>query len=218
MAASKGAIKVMNMLLTAGADPNAIDSDHGRPLNAAIDSGNLDAVKLLIEKGAEISPAPDSRFQSPLSCAARLPDSSTFDFIMDAGKDVLTTLDRDDAFVSAADAGNVEVFRKLLEYEHRDEIFQEALERATEECEWEIVRILLDQFSDLDCDELFEAVATGYDDQDELLDVIWKYTDGGISKETLSRSLYQATDNEKESTVKYLLEECKADPNATGDE
>jgi ankyrin repeat protein len=180
MAALNGAVKVMNMLLNAGADPNAISTD-GPPLTHAIDSGNCEAVKLLIEKGVHISPAPDDRFESPLSCAARLPDSAAFDLLMDAGKDVLTPLDFDTAFVAAADAGNIGIVQKLLDQEHSADIIQEALERATEEYEWDIVRILLDKYPDLNCDELFEAVAIGYDDEDELLEVIWKYSGGSIS-------------------------------------
>lgn len=217
MAALNGAVKVMNMLLNAGADVNAI-SDDGPPLAHAVDSGSCEAVRLLIGKGAHISPAPDDRFEAPLSCAARLPDSAAFDLLMDAGKDVLTHLDFDTAFVAAADAGNIGIIEKLLSYDHGADITQEALERATEEYEWEVVRLLLANYQDLNCDELFEALATGYDNEDELLDVVWKYSEGSISVQTLNKSLYHATDNEKESTVKYLLEECKADPNATGEE
>lgn len=218
MASYKGAVKVMKMLLAAGADPNAIEVTTGPALNAAIDSGNVDAVKLLIEKGATLASGPDDRFDSALSCAARLPDSTTFSYFIDIGTDDLTPHDYDTAFVAAADAGNVDVFRKLMEYEHGHDILQQALNQATEEYEWDIVRILLRMYEDLDCNQLFEAVATGYDDEDELLDTIWQYANGSISEETINSSLYQATDNEKESTVKFLLEKCHASPNATGDE
>lgn len=218
MAALNGAIKVMNMLLNAGADLNAVDSGDGPPLSHAIDSGSFEAVKLLVEKGAKISPSPDDRFEPPLSRAARLPDSTAFDLLMDVGESVLKQYDFDTAFIAAADAGNIGVIEKLQAFDYGVAIVQEALERATDEYEWDIVRLLLRNYADLNCDELFEALATGYDNEDELLDVVWKYAEGSISIETLSKSLYEATDNEKESTVKYLLEVCNADPNATGEE
>jgi hypothetical protein len=101
-------------------------------------------------------------------------------------------------------------------HKHSRETLQEALDSATDEYEWDVVRILLDKYSDLDCNKVFEGVATYYDDEDELLDRIWKYSNGSITRETLDSSLYQATDNEKESTVKYLLETCHASPKATG--
>jgi hypothetical protein len=137
---------------------------------------------------------------------------------MDVGKSVLKQYDFDAAFIAAADAGNIGVIEKLQAFDYGNAIVQEALERATDEYEWEIVRLLLGNYADLNCDELFEALATGYDDEDELLDVVWKYADGSIAVETINTSLYEATDNEKESTVKYLLETCRADPNATGEE
>jgi hypothetical protein len=212
----------MKIILAAGADPNAIDDDTGPVLNASIYSGSPDAVKLLMERGVTLSfdgdvDLEELDFEPPLSQAARLPDSCIFDYIMEAGVDALSPHDYDTAFVAAADAGNAEIFRKLLGCNHDTEVVQEALETATSEEEWEIVRIILERYPGLDCNELFEAVATGYEDQQELLNTIWEYADGSISLETINNSLYQATDNEKASTVRYLLDTCKASPNATGD-
>ena len=110
------------------------------------------------------------------------------------------------------------MFQKLLAHEHSQETLQNALDSATDEYEWDIVRILLDRFPNLDCNKLFEGVATYYDNEDELLATIWKYSKESISQETLDNSLYQATDNEKESTVRYLLETCHASAKATGNE
>jgi ankyrin repeat protein len=217
MAAYTGSVRVLKMLLTAGADPNAADKGLGTPLNAAINSGNLDAVKILVAKGVSLSLSSDSEHETALSCAARLPDSAMFDYIIETGADVLSPHDYNTAFIASAYQGTVDIFRKLLEYEHDQETLQEALVQATDECEWDIVRIILRMYPGLDCNKLFEAVATGYDNEDELLNIIWEYADGSISANTLNDAIYLATDNEKESTVKYLLETCKASPNAVGD-
>lgn len=219
MAAYSGAaVKVLGMLLTAGADPNAADENIGTTLNAAINSGNLDAVKILVDKGASLSLPADSEHETALSSAARLPDSAMFDYIIETGASVLSPHDYQSAFIASAYQGTVDIFRKLLEYNHDQETLQDGLGQATEECEWDIVRIILRMYPGLDCNALFEAVATGYDDEDELLNVIWEYAEGSISADTLNDSVYHATDNEKESTVKYLLETCKASPNALGDD
>lgn len=218
MAASMGAVKVMSMLLAAGADPNALSNDCGSPLNNAIGSGNMEAVKLLVEKGAIISPDPNDDFDSPLGCAARLPDASAFDYLVDVGTKDLRTYDYDNAFASAAWAGNLEVFRKLEQHDHSQEVLQTALDLATSEREWDVVREMLEKYPDLNCNRLFKEAAVGFDDQDNLLEIVWKYTGGSIDSSYLNDALYEATDNEKQSTVKYLLETCKADPNATGDE
>ncbi|KAL6916491.1 hypothetical protein ACHAP8_007090 [Fusarium lateritium] len=48
MAAQSGDVKIMAQLLQRGADPNAIDSESGAIICAAIQSGNTEAVKLLV--------------------------------------------------------------------------------------------------------------------------------------------------------------------------
>lgn len=218
MAAQTGAIKVMQTLMGAGADANTTSSELGTPLCLAIGSGNLEAVKVLIDQGALISPEPDDRFPPPLTWAAYRPDSTIFDYLMEQGKDTLTTHDYDSALIGASYYGNIEVLTKLLDYEHSQEQCQEALRQATDEAEWEIVKKLLEKYPGLDCNNLFQTLATCYDDQDEFLNAVWEYAGGSISAKTLNDSVYHASDEEKNSTVKYLLETCKADPNSTGDE
>lgn len=55
MAAAEGGIKVMTTLLQRGADPNAFCGTYGSVINAAIESGNCDAVKLLVEKNVSLA-------------------------------------------------------------------------------------------------------------------------------------------------------------------
>jgi ankyrin repeat protein len=218
MAASKGNIKVMTMLLDGKADPSAVDDWQGCVLNSAIDSGSLEAVKLLVERGVALTYDPE-KSGSPLSQAAGQPDRAIFDYLIRLGGDKFEPHDYGKALEAAADAGNAEVFTDLLEYEQEQEALQDALFSAYYDNNWNIVSILIDKHTGLDVNATFQELATGTEDQEELLKKVWEYADGSISQETINTSLYEATDKEKESTVKLLLELCEADPNeATGDE
>ncbi|KAF9882373.1 hypothetical protein CkaCkLH20_00409 [Colletotrichum karsti] len=217
MAANAGHVKIMNKLIQKGANANAIASDIGPVMNAAISSGNPDAVRLLVEKNVSLAVEDDS-IDSPLALAGLHADLSMFEYLTQTYADKLPAKEFDKAFVKAAVAGRVDVFNKLLTHSHPQECFQEALEAATEEENWDIVMILLEQRQDLDCNDLFKKAATTAEHQDKVLEAVWKYTSGNISKETLNDSLYEATDLEKESTVKLLLEAFNVDANATGEE
>src|SRR5260370_36508498 len=52
MAAIEGDTETMNTLVKAGADVNASDELFGTPMVGAVYSGKLDALKLLLDKGA----------------------------------------------------------------------------------------------------------------------------------------------------------------------
>ncbi|PTB77125.1 ankyrin, partial [Trichoderma longibrachiatum ATCC 18648] len=51
-----------------------------------------------------------------------------------------------------------------------------------------------------------------------MLQLAWDYANGSISEETIGNALYNATDREKVSTVRLLLQSFGASPNATGEE
>jgi hypothetical protein len=218
MACFKGNVKMMAKLIRRGADPNALSNDLGPPICTAIYSGSREAVKLLVEQGVPLSHDNDD-LPTPLALAAYLSDSSMFNYLVDTCKDTLPSLEYDNALLTASLAGRLEVLRTLLKYEHSIECFQTATSRAADEGNWDTVLVLLENKQGLDCNELFYSAAVGTQQQDHVLEAIWKYTDGGILEQTLNKSLYDATDNQKESTVRMLLESFHADPNtATGDE
>ncbi|KAF6819564.1 multiple ankyrin repeats single kh domain-containing protein [Colletotrichum sojae] len=217
MAANAGHVKIMNKLIQKGANANAIASDIGPVMNAAISSGNPDAVRLLVEKNVSLAVEDDS-IDSPLALAGLHADLSMFEYLTKTYADKLPPKEFDKAFVKAAVAGRVDVFNKLMTYPHSRECFQDALDAATEEENWDVIMILLEQRLDLDCNGLFHQAATTAEHQDKVLEAVWKYTKGNVSKETLNNSLYEATDLEKESTVRLLLESFGVDPNATGEE
>ncbi|CCF38951.1 hypothetical protein CH063_00303 [Colletotrichum higginsianum] len=216
MAAFAGHVKVMDRLIKMKANTNAIASDVGPVMNAAISSGNPDAVKLLVENQVSLA-VEDDTIDSPLALAGLHSDLSMFEYLTKTYADKLPAKEYDKAFIKAAVSGRVDVFNKLLTYSHSQECFQDALEAAATEENWDIVLILLDQRQGLDCDQLFLRAATTAEHQDKVLEAVWKYTNGNISAEKLNESLYEATDLEKESTVKLLIETFNVNPNATGE-
>ena len=52
-AAHNGNVKVLELLLGAGGDPNKADQACGTPLLIAIEQGNVEAVQALLEAGAD---------------------------------------------------------------------------------------------------------------------------------------------------------------------
>ncbi|KAI1135696.1 hypothetical protein F5Y05DRAFT_168773 [Hypoxylon sp. FL0543] len=215
MAAFGGHVEVMKKLLLRGANANATANDIGPVVNSAICSGNRACVELLVERGVSLTLDQDD-LDAPLALAALLSDISMFEYLIEKYADKLPAEEYSKAFVKAAEAGRIEVFNRLLDFEHGEEYFQKALDAAAEELNWDIVVILMERHRGLNCDDLFYKAATGTEPQDKLLETIWEYTGGSISQDRLNESLYDATDREKESTVKVLLEKFGADPNATG--
>lgn len=215
MAAFGGHVEVMKKLLLRGANANAMSNDIGPVVNAAISSGNRACVELLIERNVSLT-VDRADIDAPLALAALLSDFSMFEYLIERYADKLPPEEYSKAFVKAAEAGRLEVFNRMLEYEHTQEYFQLALGSAVDEGNWDIVTIILEKCQGLDVDGAFYQAATGTEQQDKLLDVFWNYSSGTIGPDTLNNCLYDATDREKESTVKLLLEKFKADPNATG--
>lgn len=219
MAAFGGHIQVMKKLLLRGADPNAMANDIGPVVNAAISSGSREAVELLVEHNVSLTIDSDNEDVScPLALAALLADYSMFEYLIESYADKLTTDDYSAALVGAAAAGRIEVFNKLLNFSHDTPIFQSALSAAVEEWNWDIAKSLLEKCQGLDVNDLFTEVATCSEPQDKMLELTWEYANGAITEETLSNALYHATDREKTTTVRLLLQKFGANPNATGDE
>ncbi|KAI0145211.1 hypothetical protein GGR57DRAFT_481119 [Xylariaceae sp. FL1272] len=217
MAAFGGHIEVMKKLVLRGADPNATSNDIGPVVNAAISSGNRAAVELLVESGVSLTVDREG-IEAPLALAALLSDVSMFEYLIEKYADRLPPVEYSKALVKAAEAGRIEVFTKLLEFQHSQEYFQDALVSAVEEWNWDIITIILERYPGLDCNTLFYTAATCSEPQDKMVELAWDYANGSITSDTLNKSLYEATDREKQSTVQLLLEKFQADPNATGEE
>lgn len=220
MAAGIGHVDVMAKLISRGANPNAYSDYSGLVINAAIASGNFKAVELLVQKGVlPTVPTTQSReTQRPLEQAAEMTDISMLDCLIEQFKDKIPPEDYSKAMVAAAGAGRLAAFNKLLGFEHTDEWFQKALDSAAAHGKWDIMPLILKSRRGLNCDEAFYQAAVSTENKDKSLGILWEYSDGTVSKEKLSQSLYEATDNQKLSTVTILLDTFAADPNATGEE
>ncbi|KAL7953358.1 hypothetical protein V8C34DRAFT_321248 [Trichoderma compactum] len=219
MASFGGHIQVMKKLLLRGADPNAVANDIGPVVNAAISSGSREAVELLVEHNVSLTfKSDDEDVQCPLALAALLADYSMFEYLIESYADKLPAQDYSAALIAAAAAGRIEVFNKLLNFGHKTAVFQSALDCAVEEWNWDIVKSLLDHCQGLDVNGFFTEAATCSEPQDKMLQLAWEYANGSITQETLSDALYNATDREKVTTVRLLLQNFGANPNATGEE
>lgn len=220
MAAMFGRTAAMEKLITHGANVNAIDDDNGPVVNGAILSGNRAAVELLIRKGAKLdyplSEDDEMPWPPPLACAALNSDLAMLDTVLEAGSNGLSPEEYEKGLVFGALSGRVEVVSRLLQFNQSSETFQDALDAALEEDNWDVIKLLLDSTQDLDCDEVFEKAATHPESLEDMLNAVWKYSHETIDQDLLNNCLYKAADNEKEETVKLLLK-MGASPDAEGE-
>jgi ankyrin repeat protein len=218
MAATKGQVSVMIKLMNHGANPNAVSTDSGPVINKALYSGSREAVQALVERGVSLSLSSDD-YPPALALAAAICDISMYEYLTKELADKFQPEDYSNAVVTAGRAGRIEILGKLLDnYEHPKEYCQSSLDWAAAESNWDCILLILEKVKDLDCSAVFHEAATCTEQQDKVLEAIWEYSNGTISPETLDKSLYEATDKEKESTVRLLLEKFNANPNATGEE
>jgi ankyrin repeat protein len=84
-AAERGRVEIMTMLLDAGADINAVDERGHTACRIAISDDHFDALKLLVERGANLAVV-DSRDRTLLSYVARYCNEERFVILLlDAG-------------------------------------------------------------------------------------------------------------------------------------
>lgn len=226
MASFKGYVKVMRKLVARGADINAFANDAGPVLNAAIASGNREAVELLIDQGAKLTiekrekneENESAEIPPPLAAAASNSDTTIFDFLVSKCATRLPSSDYDQALIYAAKAGQEEVFDKLLAYDHSQENYQAAIDAAAKEGQWGIVKTILERRTGLNCHATFIKAAVVLEDQSQILRAVWQHTNEALPIETINQALYEATDCENANIVKILLDEFNADPNAKAPE
>lgn len=85
--ANTGNVEILELLLEAGAEIDAGDSDNSTALGAAAMSGNDEIVALLIERGADVN-IRDRKADCPLSFATYGRDSTVVQLLLDAGADL----------------------------------------------------------------------------------------------------------------------------------
>ena len=212
-AASTNSMEVVRILLQHDADVNLKGGLHIRPLNIAAYSGYTETVQLLLEHGVEVNPDDDYRYGSALGAAARIGNADIVRLLLQKGWNADQKMKTyNNPLVAAATYGHAEVVQALLHHGTEGAPQVQALEIASKNGRTDVVKSLLAHSPTLPHQKAFQNAAThGRDDILELLE------QRGTNAEMLSTALYDASDQERESTVKLLLK-FGANPNAEGKE
>ncbi|KAK1037031.1 hypothetical protein LTS16_013164 [Friedmanniomyces endolithicus] len=228
-AALLGNCAIMAFLIEKGANVNALGRDIGPVINAAIRSGTVDAVKQIMDRDVRFD-LDYTRCDPPLSLAARIPESSLFQQILETGRDkwLQNVKLLDQALISASYSGRLESVRILLKFPqvYTDNTVESSIRIAATERNWATANELLDYIiddttrderRDVKLTEVFYLAATSRGERLDLLEKIWTFTNRTITQDVLDISLYQATVLNRDTTVVWLLENCGASANATAD-
>ena len=113
-AATNGHIKVIELLLDAGANPNAIDADGATPLLSASYRDQVDVVSLLLSKGANPNIAERRYGMTPLILAAWKGYEPTVNALLSGGADpTITAKDNNTALSRAQAEGHIKIVDQL---------------------------------------------------------------------------------------------------------
>jgi ankyrin repeat protein len=124
IAISKQSVEITQLLLSRGSDVNlhfvtAFPSDLKTPLEAAVQTGRLDLVQLIIRAGAYVNDSEPSKRASALCIASKVGHLQLVQLLLDAGADVNGPPRSDPpetALQAAAGARSIEVVQLLLSY------------------------------------------------------------------------------------------------------
>ncbi len=212
-AASMNSTGIVRELLQNGAEVNLKGGWHIRPLNIAAYSGFTEVVQILLLHGNEVNPDDDYRYGSALGAAARRGCADIVRLLLQKGWNADQKMKTyNSPLVAAATYGHTEVVRVLLENVTEGSSLVQAFEIAAKNGRTDVVKTLLAHSPYLPHQKAFQNAATH--GRDEILELL---EERGTTPEMLNTALYEASDQERESTVNLLLR-FGADPNAEGKE
>jgi ankyrin repeat protein len=197
MAASEGHVKVMSKLLERGADPNASCGDYGMVINAAIESGNCDAVKLLVEKNVSLATEEEAEG-----------DNADGKEENDGSNDVDNDEDDDGEDNDDGELDEDEEDEEDEEEEEEEEVIKSPLALAALRSDLTMFEFLVNNYSDrIPLQEfntaLVKAAAGGRMEVLKLLLESYSHP-----RETFQEALDQASDAASWDAVAALLEKC----------
>ncbi|KAJ7166318.1 ankyrin repeat-containing domain protein [Mycena crocata] len=150
-ASNGGYVRIVQMLLDAGADVNARGGDYGNALQVASFEGNVPLVDMLIKQGADMN-ASGGDYHSALKAASYSGNVNVVRLLIEKGADVNMEGGRYFTALHAATDGNhIDVLRLLIEHGARlntkgvDKSAQTALHLASERGRVEVAHLLLDK-------------------------------------------------------------------------
>ena len=213
VAASGSCMDVVRELLQHDAEVNLKGGWHVRALNVAAYYGYKDILQVILDHGADVDPDDDYRYGSALGAASRRGHEQIIRKLLLKGWNVNRKIKTyNGAIVAAAAYGHADAVRALLEHEVEGASQVQALEIASKNGRTEIVKHLLERTPNLPHQKAFHNAAIY--GRDEILELLEKM---GTNPEMLSQALYDASDQERESTVNLLLK-YGADSDAEGKE
>ncbi|KAF7546869.1 hypothetical protein G7Z17_g8120 [Cylindrodendrum hubeiense] len=222
VAASCGRLEIVRFLIeygrqeSKGVDINAVADGIGTPLALAISQRQTKAASLLLEYEANTTLAADDS-EPPVAIAVLGGHEDLVKKLLQKEKEPnLTSVKYGTALAAAASTGNVNVFNMLFELDKDPDSCQLALKAAASSGFPDVVEVILESSTELECDmAIGEAARFGHD---HIVKTLWNHRgDNVLSVEGVDNALYMATDEQHESTVDLLLEQCGANANAVGE-
>ncbi len=206
IAAASGDAALVELLLSYGADPNAIDtSDNAMPLHYAAERGWLDCVKLLVEAGADVNWDQTVHEAGPLGWATifGIVQTEVAEYLIAHGAklDIFSAiaLGRADAIKGLAAHDPAVLQKRMSECERR----QSPIEFATSKKQFDVARLLAELGSEVG---LTEAAALG------MVSRVSELLQAKHSQDDLDRAVKAAVLAEEVETASQLIA-AGADPN-----
>lgn len=218
----------MKVLLKNGANVNAYKQDGSPVINAAIQSGTVEAVKLIMAEDVHFD-VDYTKCESPLSLSARQAET-LFQEILESERDKWLENVRllEQALISASESGRLESVRILLQFDHVyiNNTLEKSMICAARGQKWATVAELLEyairqttegKRRDLQLEKLFYLSAASKEGRMDILYNIWDLGGHALSEDILGFSLYHACVLRKSETANWLLGACSANANATSE-
>ena len=147
-ACRNGMMKVVNDLIKSKADVNVFDNEKFTPLHRMTIVGNVDMVKLLIKKGADVDVADGRWGSSPLLFAAQKGKIEIVKILLTAGANINFKNNYElDATHFASKEGHYEIVKLLIKF--GISLNPKQIHYASAEDQIEIIELLLDHGADI---------------------------------------------------------------------